>query len=616
MDMNVTTQSASSESAARQAPVPGEDSKERAGELFDAWLEVFGASVEACNIDRVLGLLSDDCYWKDLLALTWDFPVFSGHEEIRSGLEPVLPVVGLKNVRRAESRAAPRFVKRSGIEILECFFEFDTKLGLGSGFVRLKLDEWAGGIPKVWSILTALTQLKGYEETIGERRPIGDEFAHYKRKENWKEVREAKAKFEDRNPEVLVVGGGHCGLILAARLGLMGVDTLVVEKQPRVGDTWRKRYHSLTLHNESVANHMPFIPFPPSFPIWLSKDQLADWLESYAKSMECNVWTKTEVVSAEFDPDKKRWSVHLKIDGEEDRKIECEHVVFSTGVSGSIPKRPKLEGVESFKGKVIHSAEFTSGADYRGKKVLVVGTGNSGHDVAQDLVVNEAAKVSMLQRGPTCLVSLEPTATAVYRIFREGLNVDDIDLMAASVPYPVLVKTYQWMCKRAEDVDRELIKGVNDAGMRTWYGPDNTGFHMMYLRGEGGYYINVGCSEMIIDGRISILQDEDSDKFVENGLLMTDGRVEEFDLVVTATGFENMQENVRAIMGDEVANKVGKIWGMDENFMAKNMYKPTGQENFWIMGGALIDARVFSRYLAIQLTARLRGIEPGLKKTN
>lgn len=576
--------------------------------IFSEWLNNFGSALESNDIESLLKLMTPACHWKDLLSFTWSYPVFVGHDEIRAGLNKQLPLVRASGVRLAEGRAAPRFHRRGGKPVLEGYFDFDTKLGRGAGFVRLAIEPESEEAPKVASLLTSLQELKGYEEKINDRRPIGDEFSQYKITENWKEVRDKKRSFEDRDPEVVVVGGGHCGLILASRLGLMGVDTLVIEKEETVGDTWRKRYHSLTLHNESVANHFPFIPFPPSFPIWLSKDQLADWLESYATSMECNVWNSTKVVGAVFDEAEKKWTVTLEKPGGTLRVIKCKHVVFSTGVSGSIPKSPHLQGIENFRGEVIHSAEFTTGAKYKGKKVLVVGTGNSGHDVAQDLVVNETGTVHMLQRSPTCVVSLEPTATAVYRIFHEGLNVEDIDLMAASVPYDVLVSTYQHMCKRAAKNDEKLLADLNAAGMETWYGSDNTGFHMMYLRGEGGYYINVGCSEMIIDGRINMVHTKDSQHFVEDGLLMKDGSVQKYDAVIMCTGFKNMQENVRAIMGDDIADNVGSIWGFDDQFMMKNMYRHTAQENFWIMGGALIDARVFSRYLAILLTAELRGI--------
>lgn len=576
--------------------------------IFDSWLEGFGAALEAKDIDAIITHFDSNCYWKDILALTWDYPTLTGTDQIRAGLEEHLHKAEIANVRHAARGQKPRLVKRNAKAVIEGYFDFDHKLGQGEGCVRIHVDSEDPFNSKIWNILTTLQSLYGHEEAIHERREVGDEFSQYKVKENWKQVREAKQAFEDRDPEVVILGAGHAGVILGARLGLMGVDALVLEKEARVGDTWRKRYHSLTLHNEVVANHMPFIPFPPSFPMWLSKDKLANWIESYVDSMDVNVWTSTKLNSAAFDEQSDKWTLKIDRNGVEE-KLYCKHFVVSTGVSGSIPKVPKLPGIESFKGKVIHSAEFTTGAEYKGKSCLVVGTGNSGHDVAQDLVVNEASDVYMSQRSPTCVVSLEPTATNVYRIYREGIAVEDIDLMSTSIPYPVLEDTYKWMMKRAEINDKELIDGLNAAGFETYYGEDGTGFHMMYLRGEGGYYIDVGCSQMIIDGRVKITHTRDQDQFVESGLRLKDGSVIPLDLVVMATGFNNMQENNRRILGDDIADRVGPVWGFDEHHMMNNMWKKTAQKNLWIMGGALIDARIFSRFLAIQLAADLNGIK-------
>jgi cation diffusion facilitator CzcD-associated flavoprotein CzcO len=584
--------------------IPGVD----AAKIYADWLSDFGAAIERNDVSSIVAMLAANCYWKDVLALTWDYPTFAGSDQIQSALEEHLGAAQISNLRESDIGQNARLVKRNAKLVIEAFFDFDHKVGKGRGCVRLQVDPENPENPKVWTIMLALQELAGFEEAIGSRRTIGDEFSQYKIKENWKQVREAKQAFADRDPEVVILGAGHTGCILAARLGLMGADALVVEKEARIGDTWRKRYHSLTLHNQTIANDFPFMPFPPSFPMWLSKDKLGDWIESYADAMEVNAWTSTELLASDYDANKKRWTIKLNKNGEE-KTIHCKHFVIATGVSGSIPKMPHIAGMDSFKGKLIHSAEFSTGAEYKGKRCLVIGTGNSGHDVAQDLVVNEAGSVDILQRSPTCVVSLEPTATNVFKVYGEGAVTEAVDLMSNSIPYPVLEDTYKHMVKRAKRDDEELIAQLNEAGFETYYGSDDTGFHMMYLRGEGGYYIDVGCCQMIIDGRVKVVQTRDMEQFVEDGLLMKDGSVKPYDLIVMATGFNNMQENNRKILGDDVADKVGSVWGFDEHHMMKNMWKKTAQENLWIMGGALIDARVFSRYLAVQLVADLRGIE-------
>jgi len=576
--------------------------------VFAGWLAKLSAAVETRSAEGFQDLFIDDSFWKDMLAFTWDFPTFTGQDEIRAAFASSIDRVGAAAIRLAPDRTAPRYGRRTGKTVLEGFFDFDTKVGRGTGFARLRVDEADPLNPRAWLLLTTLQEMTGFEERIGKRRPSGDEFAKYASADNWLDSRTKELAFADRDPKVLIVGGGHSGLSLAARLKSMGVDTLVIEKTPRVGDTWRNRYHSLTLHNEVFANHMPYVPFPPTWQKWLPKDKLAGWLEAYAETLELNVWGTTELLEARYDDTERLWTARLKLQDGTERTMRCPHLVMATGVSGSIPKMPDVPGLTEFKGTLLHSSQFKSGKDFAGKRAIVIGTGNSGHDVAQELYVNGAEKVSMLQRGASCVVSLEPTATSVYSVYSEGPPVDDVDLTTAAVPYPVLKETYQWFSRKARQVDKELLDRLNARGFETYYGPDDTGFHMMYLRGEGGFYIDVGCSALIGEGKIGVIQTRDMDRFVAEGLRLKDGTVVPCDLVVAATGFRNMQENVRRLLGDTVADRVGPIWGFDDNHVMRNMWQRTAQPGFWVMGGGLIDARLFSRFLALQIIASLTGI--------
>ncbi len=103
----------------------------------------------------------------------------------------------------------------------------------------------------------------------------------------------ASAAYADRDPAVLVVGGGQAGLSAAACLGQLGVDTLIVDRERRVGDNWRNRYHALVLHNQTHVNHLPYMRFPPNWPAYIPKDKIAGWFEAYVDSMELNYWTST-----------------------------------------------------------------------------------------------------------------------------------------------------------------------------------------------------------------------------------------------------------------------------------------------------------------------------------
>jgi cation diffusion facilitator CzcD-associated flavoprotein CzcO len=257
----------------------------------------------------------------------------------------------------------------------------------------------------------------------------------------------------------------------------------------------------------------------------------------------------------------------------------------------------------------MHSSEFSSGRRYRGQHAIVIGTGNSGHDVAQDLYSNGAASVTIVQRSPTCVVSLVPSGTLVYALYSEG-PADDIDLITAAIPYPVLRETYQWLTAKTCRLDAELLDGLAAAGFELDFGADRTGFHMKYLRQGGGYYINVGCSELIARRLIRLVAARDIATFTEAGLRLSDGTVIPADLVVLATGYEKQPAGIRRLCGDEVADRVGDVWGFDEQGFMRNMWTRTGQDRFWLMGGALNECRLFSRFLALQIKADLEGLLP------
>jgi putative flavoprotein involved in K+ transport len=376
------------------------------------------------------------------------------------------------------------------------------------------------------------------------------------------------------------------------------VDTLVIDRETRVGDNWRNRYHSLTLHNEVHVNHLPFMPFPPTWPTFIPKDKLANWFESYAESLELNCWTRTELTSGSWDEGSQRWTVELTREDGSVRTMQPRHLVFACGVS-AIPKAPEAPGLDTFQGTVLHSGDYTDGRDWRGKQALVLGTGNSAHDVAQDLRAH-GVQVSMIQRSPTHVVSLRQ-AQRVYALYTEGMPIEDSDLLATALPYPVLIDAYKIFTELSRQVDQPLLDRLAARGFRLTAGEDNTGFQMMYLRRGGGYYFNVGCSDLIANGEIGLIDHAQIDHFVEEGVRMKDGSVLPADLVVAATGYHNPQEVVRRALGDAVAERVGEVWGVDHDGEVRNMWRPTGQPGLWFTAGSLAQCRIYSRYLALQI---------------
>jgi cation diffusion facilitator CzcD-associated flavoprotein CzcO len=568
-----------------------------------AWLASFATALQAQDAAAAAALFLPDGLWRDVLAFTWNLQTMAGRAAIEATLRETLTRTQPKNFFFPEQRTAPRWVSRAGTETLEAIFAFETAFGPGNGVLRLVADPQAPERLRAWTLNTNLHELKGYEEEF-KRRAEPDSTRDFGAA-NWADRLAAQRNFTDRDPAVLVIGGGQAGLSIAARLQQLGVETLIVDRHERVGDNWRTRYHSLTLHNEVHVNHLPYLPFPPTFPVYIPKDKLANWFEFYVEAMELNFWTGTALAAGDYDAARKRWNVTLKRSDGSTRIMHPRHLIFATGVS-SIPATPELPGLDDFNGTVVHSGDFKNAAHWRGRKALVVGSGTSGHDVAQELAAH-GADVTIIQRGKTYVVSLKE-AQSVYAIYSEGIPFDDCDLLATSFPYPVLQRAYQLSTTKGKMVDRKLIKALEARGFKIWYGEDETGFQMMYLRYGGGYYFNVGCSELIIAGKIKLMQFADIERFVADGARLRDGSIVPAELLVLATGYKNQQDTARVYLGDDIADKIGPVWGFDEGGELRNMWKRTAQEGLWFTAGSLAQCRIFSRYLAIQIKALEEGL--------
>lgn len=575
-------------------------------EVTNAWLENFEAAINSKNAASAADLFDENGQWRDLLAFTWHIQTMNGVDEIRDIIQQTVPTIAPHKFNVAGQRTPPRIIDRADVDCIEAFIEFDTNSGPASGVLRLIPHSDGPNGLKAWVLMTTLEEIRGHEEAIEERRPSGENYSRSFGGDNWLDLRNKSRNYDDREPAVLIVGAGQSGLTLAARLGVLGVDTLLIDKHQRVGDNWRKRYHSLVLHNEVYINHMPYMPFPPNWPVFIPKDKIANWFEGYAEAMELNIWMDTALARGSYDESSGQWTIVVRNSDGTERILRPRHVVFSTGVS-AIPVRPELPGLDLFKGEVIHSGAYLDGHKWAGKKAVVLGTGNSGHDVTQDLH-SCGVEVSIIQRSSTHIVSLSE-AQKVYAHYFEGPPIEDNDLLAVSLPYPTLVKSYQKSTRSMLENDKELLTGLKASGFRLNDGGDDaTGFQMSYLRRGGGYCFNVGCSDLIISGEIGLIQFSNIDTFVPNGIKMKDGSVIEADLLVTATGYKNQQDTTRFFLGDEIADRIGKVWGFDEGGELRNMWRRTPQPGLWFTAGGLAQVRIFSKYLALQIKAVEEGI--------
>ena len=571
------------------------------------WLTRFESALAAPDDDALAALFHPDSFWRDVLALSWNLQTINGRDAILKELKVLTTQAAPSRFRIDPDRAAPRRVSRAGANSIEAIFKFETSLGRGSGILRLIPDEADRNTLKAWTLLTTLDELKGFEEQQGVTRPRGQAYSRDFRGPNWLDLRKAAVRYADREPDVLVVGGGQAGLAIAARLKQLKIDALIVDREARVGDNWRKRYHALTLHNQVQVNHLPYMPFPPNWPVYIPKDKLANWFESYVDAMELNFWTGTEFESGAYDETAGRWSVALRQTNGTMRTMHPRHVVMATGVSG-IPNWPEIPSLKNFAGAVLHSSQYDDGENWKGKKAVVIGTGNSGHDIAQDLH-SSGAEVTLVQRSSTLITNIEPSAQLAYAIYNEG-TLDDNDLIATSMPLRLARRSHAMLTEQSKQLDQPLLDGLARVGFKLDFGEDGTGWQFKYLTRGGGYYFNVGCSDLVASGAIGLKQFADFEGFVADGVRMKDGTVLPADLIVLATGYKPQEHLVRRLFGEAVVERVGPIWGYGDGQELRNMYTRTGQPGLWFIAGSLAQCRINSKYLALQIKAIEQGLLP------
>jgi putative flavoprotein involved in K+ transport len=574
----------------------------------EKWIKRFNISFASTKTIDLDSLFQQEFFWRDILCISWNLNTFETQQKVLNTLKQNKSVFPLK--------IEGYFDLKSLGEETECFLDLTSGIGRGKAYVRLKQD-------KAWTLLTTLEELRGHEEQRAERRIMGTRHGAHKDRRIWHEEKQADEKslgFTEQ-PYCLIVGGGQAGIMLATRLKRLGVPTIVIEKNKRAGDSWRNRYRFLTLHDPVWYDHLPYLPFPDDWPIFTPKNKMGDWLEMYTKVMDINYWTESKCTRAKFDDAKQEWEIEVLRKGKQ-LTLRPVQLVFATGAYGP-PKSIPIKGRKKFKGQILHSCDYQDGRDFKGKRCVVVGAATSAHDICQDLWECGAKSVTMVQRSSSIIIKSETLLKYGFgelyseQALKNGITTEKADLLFASTPYKLLPDQHREVYKQVYEHDKKFYDRLGSAGFQFDFGEDGSGLLMRALRTASGYYIDVGASELIIEKKIKLKTGVTPKRVDGEYLFFDDGSKIAADVIFFAIGYHSMDKVIEKLISKEVAEKIGRFWGIGSGVKGdpgpwegelRNLWKPTKQANIWFHGGNLHLSRFYSKYVALQIKGRMEQV--------
>ncbi|KAL0924786.1 hypothetical protein M5K25_005644 [Dendrobium thyrsiflorum] len=340
-------------------------------------------------------------------------------------------------------------------------------------------------------------------------------------------------------PGPLIIGAGPSGLAIAACLKEKGVPSLILEKENCIASSWRMRtYERLKLHLPKHFCELPLMPFPPDFPVYPTKQQFISYLDSYIKHFSIRPLFRMEVRKAEYDNNIDFW----RINAGDDWEFISRWLIVATGENAEAMV-PKITGMSEFKGRLLHTSCYKKGDDFRRERVLVVGCGNSGMEVCLDLC-NNHAEASMVVRDKLHILPREVLGVSTFRLS---------------------VLLLRWLPVRVADFllllcARLILGDAEKHGLkRPKIGP-------LELKNSTGKtpVLDIGALSKIKSGHIKVVPG--INRFLDKGVEFVDGRQEEFDTIILATGYRS---NVTSWLKEE------------EFFCKKNGFPRTPFPNSW-----------------------------------
>lgn len=549
-----------------------------------------------------------EAFWRDVLVLTSTFRTFSGSSRVVAAWTELLKV--RKGSKFKLSPNGATVIRAGATSWVQADFGFECAtqpLRIGSGILRAVPDN--SGNWKIWTISTMLEQVP----------QLGDVELLQPRSEPLQGMNGTPEDIDvgkNMSYDAIVVGAGMAGLSMCGRLQALGVSYIALESYPEIGCNWSERYESFKLHTSRASSHMPCETTWPAdkYPYFLSGKHLAEGYQRYVKKYGLNVQTSSRVEKATWNKQDKIWTVTIKSkNGIEN--MRARHLVLAIGAGGSVPKMPVLPGQEEFQGTVLHSVNYRNAKGWKGKKGVIIGTANTAHDVAEDMLDAGLNSVTMVQRNATPILRIQYYRHALDGVYNDEIPTAQSDrLWLTATPSPITRLLILQLMAHLASQDDEYFDALDRAGFKNVRICDLS--HILFER-FGGHYLDVGASAKVAQGLIKVKSDALLTGFTKHGLQFSDGSTLDADVVVFATGFEsNMRMIASKLLEEEVAENLDDFMHFDAEGEVIGAWKPMKQPNIWYAGGDITQARLFSRFLALEIKADLEGVafQPYLKQ--
>ncbi|KAJ4397786.1 hypothetical protein N0V93_002023 [Gnomoniopsis smithogilvyi] len=556
-------------------------------------------------------------YWRDLLALTWHLRTFNDAPSIAPALLHLTQQRGWRGSFTVDSKSVKDVTVSPVLRWIDGTFSFETGSPAAKCAGRVVLLPIEGGEWKIWALSTWVESLESASEDEGRLRAPG------------------RALDEDVvETEVFVLGGGNAGIILSARLKALGVDSVIVDRNPQPGDNWALRYDCLRFHIGRHSCATPFLDYDDSLPVILTRDDLASHMKKYAATFNLSILHSSTVEGSSFNTATRTWTIKVHTPSGT-KVVRSKHLVQCTGIGGSKPFVPNLPGAEDYKGVNIHSAWYKNPktlTDQGAKSVIVVGSANSAFDVMEDCAAGGLA-TTIVARSPTYLFpwdyALHPAGLGAYETHRAEL----VDAQQMTGPASIGGQLARGLHQVLAEKEPHRYDALAKAGFPVYDSREGRGDLMHHLLERGGGHFNdIGEGvAMIEDGRVKVKGGVEPVGYTARGLRFSDGSEVEADAVVWCTGFKDKEREVTAeVLGGkmfvesgeggegekvvgpaDVAARRDAVWGVDKEGEVRGAFKRHLKvDNYWIFGGTTAQHRFYSKIIALQIQAALDGVLP------